>query len=78
MKYEFLKLKNVILNKNLKFYLIEFIIIFVYLKVSFYDEDFTSLIFGVNKLVFFDQFRDLIKIIDITLLLYSSFNLFFL
>ncbi len=77
MKYLFFQLKDIFFKKVVKFCFLELFLILVYLKINDIDMDYTIIFFDLNKFVFYDQMRDLIKIIDITLIIYSSIVLFF-
>ena len=77
MKYNLLQFKDVFLKKVIKYYIIEFILLIVYLLTSIMNEDYTTLFFGLNKISFVNPISSLIKIIDIAIIFYSTYNFYF-
>lgn len=77
MKYNLLLFKNLFFKKILKFYILWFILILVYLTIDFKAADCHLLVLGLNKIVFYDQIRDLIKVIGIVTVIYSTISFYF-
>lgn len=76
MKYTYLLLKELFLKKVLKMYFIYLLLILVYLCISF-SNDMSILIFGLNDITFFDQIRDMIRIINVAFIFYICLNYYF-
>ena len=77
MKYNLLQFKDVFFKKVIKYYILEFILFIVYLLTSIMNEDYTTLFFGLNKISFVNPISSLIKIIDIAIIFYSTYNFYF-
>lgn len=77
MKYNLLLFKDLFFKKILKFYILELILIIIYLSINFNAEDCHILIFGLNKIVFYDQMRDLVRIIGTGTIIYATVSFCF-
>lgn len=74
MKYNLLKLKDVFLKKILKYLIIEMLLIIVFVHINSYADECQIIYFGLYKFTFYDQIKDLIKIIDTAFIIFSSLN----
>lgn len=77
MKQKFLLTKNDYFKKVLRYFLLEVILLIVYLSLNFESRDTIILTLGLNKITFYDQIRDIIRLIDILVLTYSVLFIYF-
>lgn len=77
MKQKFLLTKNDYFKKVLRYFLLEIILLIIYLSLNFESRDTIILTLGLNKITFYDQIKDIIRLIDILVLTYSVFFIYF-
>lgn len=77
MKQKFLLTKNDYFKKVLRYFLLEIILLIIYLSLNFESRDTIILTLGLNKITFYDQIRDIIRLIDILVLTYSVLFIYF-
>lgn len=73
MKYNLLLLKDLFFKKILKYFVLELIFIIIFLKINLISDGF-FLVFSLNKITFYDQIRDLIKLISFIIIIYATVN----
>lgn len=77
MKQKFLLTKNDYFKKVLRYFLLEIILLIIYLSLNFESRDTIILTLGLNKITFYDQIRDIIRLIDTGVLTYSVLFIYF-
>lgn len=77
MKQKFLLTKNDYFKKVLRYFLLEIILLIIYLSLNFESRDTIILTLGLNKITFYDQIKDIIRLIDILVLTYSVLFIYF-
>lgn len=77
MKQKFLLTKNDYFKKVLRYFLLEIILLIIYLSLNFESKDTIILTLGLNKITFYDQIRDIIRLIDTGVLTYSVLFIYF-
>lgn len=77
MKQKFLLTKNDYFKKVLRYFLLEIILLIIYLSLNFESRDTVILTLGLNKITFYDQIKDIIRLIDILVLTYSVLFIYF-
>lgn len=77
MKQKFLLTKNDYFKKVLRYFLLEIILLIIYLSLNFESKDTIILTLGLNKITFYDQIKDIIRLIDILVLTYSVLFIYF-
>lgn len=77
MKQKFLLTKNDYFKKVLRYFLLEIILLIIYLSLNFKSRDTIILTLGLNKITFYDQIKDIIRLIDILVLTYSVLFIYF-
>lgn len=74
MKYDFLKLKDVFFKKIFKYLILEVLLIIVFISIRKNIVDPFDIYFGLYKFTFYDQIRDLMKVIDTVFIIYMTLN----
>lgn len=74
MKYDFLKLKDVFFKKIFKYLVLEVLLIIVFISIRKNIVDPFDIYFGLYKFTFYDQIRDLMKVIDTVFIIYMTLN----
>lgn len=77
MKQKILLIKHDYLKKVLRYFLLEIILLIIYLSLNFESKDTIILTLGLNKITFYDQIRDIIRLIDTGVLTYSVLFIYF-
>lgn len=77
MKQKFLLTKNDYFKKVLRYFLLEIILLIIYLSLNFESRDTVILTLGLNKITFYDQIKDIIRLIDTGVLTYSVLFIYF-
>ena len=77
MKQKILLIKHDYFKKVLRYFLLEIIILLIYLSLNFESKDTIILTLGLNKITFYDQIRDIIRFIDTGVLTYSVLFIYF-
>lgn len=77
MKQKILLIKHDYFKKVLMYFLLEIILLLIYLSLNFESKDTIILTLGLNKITFYDQIRDIIRLIDIGVLTYSVLFIYF-
>lgn len=77
MKQKFLLTKNDYFKKVLRYFLLEIILLIICLSLNFESRDTIILTLGLNKITFYDQIKDIIRLIDILVLTYSVLFIYF-
>ena len=61
----------------MEYLILEIILLLIYLSLNFESKDTIILTLGLNKITFYDQIRDIIRLIDIGVLIYSVLFIYF-
>lgn len=77
MKQKILLIKHDYFKKALRYFLLEIILLLIYLSLNFESKDTIILTLGLNKITFYDQIRDIIRFIDTGVLTYSVLFIYF-
>lgn len=77
MKQKILLIKHDYFKKVLMYFLLEIILLLIYLSLNFESKDTIILTLGLNKITFYDQIRDIIRLIDTGVLTYSVLFIYF-
>lgn len=77
MKQKILLIKHDYFKKVLMYFLLEIILLLIYLSLNFESKDTIVLTLGLNKITFYDQIRDIIRLIDTGVLTYSVLFIYF-
>ena len=77
MKQKILLIKHDYFKKVLRYFLLEIILLLIYLSLNFESKDTIILTLGLNKITFYDQIRDIIRFIDTGVLTYSVLFIYF-
>lgn len=77
MKQKILLIKHDYFKKVLMYFLLEIIFLLIYLSINFESKDTIILTLGLNKITFYDQIRDIIRLIDTLVLTYSVLFIYF-
>lgn len=77
MKQKILLIKHDYFKKVLMYFLLEIILLIIYLSLNFESKDTIILTLGLNKITFYDQIRDIIRLIDTGVLTYSVLFIYF-
>lgn len=77
MKQKILLIKHDYFKKVLRYFLLEIILLLIYLSLNFESKDTIILTLGLNKITFYDQIRDIIRLIDTGVLTYSVLFIYF-
>lgn len=77
MKQKILLIKHDYFKKVLMYFLLEIILLLIYLSLNFESKDTIILTLGLNKITFYDQIRDIIRLIDTLVLTYSVLFIYF-
>lgn len=77
MKQKYLLIKNDYFKKVIKYFLLEAILLLVYLSINFANGDTINLTLGLNKITFYDQIKDIIKLINIGVIIFSILFIYF-
>ncbi len=77
MKQKYLLIKNDYFKKVIKYFLLEAILLLVYLSINFENGDTINLTLGLNKITFYDQIKDIIKLINIGVIVFSILFIYF-
>lgn len=77
MKQKYLLIKNDYFKKVIKYFLLEAILLLVYLSINFENGDTINLTLGLNKITFYDRIKDIIKLINIGVIVFSILFIYF-
>ncbi len=78
MKYYFLEIKDLYKSKILKYFIIELILFFYYcVMMRNTDIDPYSILFGINTLNFSNIFESILRLINTSVILFSTYTIYF-